>query len=142
MKRLLTTILTFALLIGSTSIALSGWFTANQATVSWNPVTMTTSDTPIPPEEISYKVFLSNATTDPNKTSPAEIASTPDSSCIITLNVEGRFYVGVQAIRTVDSEIVGQSVVSWSDDPLVVETTTFGLRYFIPPGQAKKLKIG
>ena len=142
MKKLLI-VFTMILLVASGSALAQSWKTANQSTVSWDAVTLTADDTPIAEGEITYRVWLANATTDPAKANPVVagegIAAT---SYTITLGVEGRFFAGVQAVRTVDGEVVGESEMSWSDDPLVTtDGKTFGLRYFLPPGQAKKLRI-
>jgi hypothetical protein len=109
------------------------WHTANQATVKWDSVG----------DGIVYDVWLVDSKTDPDKTNPAVIGTDVDATTfLITLNVEGRYFAGVQAKRYVDGELVGVSEMSWSDDPLVcLDGNTFGLRYFIPPGQAKKLRV-
>jgi len=111
------------------------WHTANQATVAWEDTNEM--------DGIVYDVWLANSKTDPGKTNPVVIGTDIEATTfLITLNVEGRYFAGVQAKRYVDGELVGVSEMSWSDDPLVcLDGKTFGLRYFVPPGQAKKLRI-
>ncbi len=121
------------------------WHTTNQATVSWNAVTTLADEahTPIPAEDvITYKVYLANALTDSGKTNPLEIAETADTSYILTLDVEGQYFVGVQTIRkhtipgigadAEDEVVTIGSDIAWSD---MIEHTPdpFGLRYFLLP---------
>jgi len=113
------------------------WHTANQATVAWDAVTVPADST------VEYIVYLSNAVTDPNKDNPAEVATTTDLDQLITLNVEGSYFVGVKSRRilTADGTNVGESDISWSDDPTRVQNgETFGLRYFIPPDAPGNLR--
>ena len=134
MKRFFSVI---AILLIFTGIAFAQqWYTANQATVEWDAVTTLDNGDPLPPTDImEYVVYLANAITDPNKDNPSEIATTTSTSQLITLNVEGSFFVGVKAVRKIaDGTVVGESEVAWSDDPQFVQGgETFGLRYFLPP---------
>lgn len=119
------------------------WHTANQATVAWDAVTTIDNGDPLPPTDtIEYVVYLSNAITDPNKDNPVEIARTTNTEQLITLNVEGSYFVGCKAIRKIaDGTEVGESVVAWSDDPqYVLNGQTFGLRYFMPPSAPNNLR--
>lgn len=118
------------------------WHTANQATVAWDAVLLDNGD-PIPPTDtIEYVVYLSNAITDPDKNNPVEVATTTNTEQLITLNVEGSYFVGVKAVRKIaDGTNVGESVVAWSDDPQYVQNgETFGLRYFLPPAAPNQLR--
>jgi hypothetical protein len=120
------------------------WHTANQVTVAWDAVTTDENGDPLDTAvaDIQYKVFVSNAITDPSKTNPVEVAQVATTEHLITLGVEGRYYVGVSTVRVEPgtSNVVAQSAIAWSDDTTLTDTP-FGLRYFIPPGQAKKLRI-
>lgn len=112
------------------------WHTANQATVEWDAVTVLGNGDPLPAgDTVEYVVYLANAITDPNKDNPSEVATIPDTSHLITLNVEGSYFVGVKAVRKIaDGTVVGESEVAWSDDPQYCQNgETFGLRYFQPP---------
>lgn len=143
MKRFLIVLfLIFSLVIGGIALAQT-WHTANQATVEWDAVTTIDNGDPLPPTDtIEYVVYLANAITDPNKDNPAEIARTTNTNQLITLNVEGQYFVGVKAIRKIaDGTEVGESVVAWSDDPQYVQNgETFGLRYFLPPSAPGNLR--
>jgi len=112
------------LLLGALLLALSStpaqgqqWVTANQATIAWDAVTDSIDGTPLPAgEKIRFIVYLSNADTDPNKTNPAEIATTEAKQHVVTLNVEGRFFVGVRSerFRIDNGAILSSSVIAWS----------------------------
>lgn len=119
------------LVVMATGIALAQtWHTANQATVEWDAVTVPADST------VEYVVYLANAITDPNKNNPTEVATLTGTSQLITLGVEGSYFVGVKSRRilTADGSNVGESDISWSDDPTRVQNgETFGLRYFVPP---------
>lgn len=130
------------LLISGIALAQT-WHTANQATVAWDAVTTIDNGDPLPATDtIEYVVFLSNAITDPNKDNPVEVATTTDLEQLITLNVEGSYFVGVKAVRKIaDGTNVGESAVAWSDDPqYVLNGETFGLRYFLPPAAPGNLR--
>lgn len=118
------------------------WHTANQATVAWDAVLLDNGD-PVPPTDtIEYVVYLSNAITDPDKNNPVEVATTTNLEQLITLNVEGSYFVGVKAVRKIaDGTNVGESTVAWSDDPQYVQNgQTFGLRYFLPPAAPREIR--
>ena len=139
MKKL---VLIAALVLIASPVFGQAWHTANQASLAWDAVTTNTAGDVLT-GDITYSVYLVNATTDPNKANPALVAEgIVATGLTVTLGTEGRFLAGVRAVRSIDGEVVAESEMSWSDDPLVVlDGKTFGLRYFLPPGQAKKLRI-
>ena len=112
------------------------WHTANQITITWDAVTEMQGGFAIPETDIiEYRVYLSNAVTDPDKTNPAEIDVTGELFYTIILTDEGRYFVGLQTIRKLaDGEVIGESYIGWTDDPaIVLDGVTFGIRYFLPP---------
>lgn len=125
------------------------WHTANQVTVSWDPVTTLGNDTSLPEGSIiKYELFMANMITDPNKTNPASIGITDQTSYTLTLNVEGRFLLGIKTLRYVleadgvTETLVESSDYGWTDDPeIVANGQTFGVRYFLPPGKIKGFKL-
>jgi hypothetical protein len=120
----------------SASASAVTWHVANQSTVGWDAVTTLEDGSPLPADNaIEYVCYLANSVTDPNKANPTEVARTANVQQVITLNVEGRFYFGVKAIRKLaDGTIVNESPISWSDDATKVASgDTFGLSYFLPP---------
>ena len=141
-KKLIIGLAILALLVGGIAFAQT-WHTTNQATVEWDAVTTVGGGTPLPAgDTIEYVVYLANAITDPNKTNPSEVGRLTGTSQLITLNVEGQYFVGVKAIRKIpDGTEVGESEVAWSDDPQYCQNgETFGLRYFLPPAAPKNMR--
>jgi hypothetical protein len=134
MKKFLSAI---AILLIFSGIAFAQtWHTTNQATVEWDSVAILSNGDPLPAgDTVEYVVYLANAVTDPDKNNPSEIATITATSHLITLNVEGSYFIGVKALRKIsDGTVVGESEVAWSDDPQYCQNgETFGLRYFLPP---------
>lgn len=126
------------------------WHTTNQITVVWDAVTEMQGGIAIPETDIiEYRVYLANAITDPDKTNPAEIDVTRNTSYVITLTDEGHYFVGLQTIRKIlvgsngDESVVGESVIGWTDDPaIVLDGHTFGIRHFLPPMVPTGLRPG
>ncbi len=120
------------------------WHTANQITITWDAVTELEGGLAIPePDIIEYRVYLANAVTDPDKTNPAEIDITGDTSYMITLTGEGQYFVGLQTLRKLGGVIIGKSVIGWTDDPaIVLDGNTFGIRHFLPPMVPVGLRSG
>ena len=112
------------------------WHTTNQTTVGWTEPTEMADGSANPADLLlEYVVYLSNAVTDPSKANPVQVARVPDLTALITLNVEGKFFVGLKAVRIVDGEDVTESDMIWSDNPQhVLNGETFGIRYFLAPG--------
>jgi len=68
---------------------------------------------------------------------PAELGTTAETQYLITLGTEGKYFFGVKAVRTVEGEIVGESVIVWSSDA----DYDFGLQYFAAPASPGGLKL-
>lgn len=131
-------LLVVALLFACPVLALSqSWHTANQVTIGWNASDGSTVDPVIPQDQISYRVYLTNFETDPEKANPSRIGETADTQFTITLNTHGRYIVGVSAIRTVEGEVVGESDKVWSDEA----NPAFGIQYYSPPPAPSQLVI-
>lgn len=112
------------------------WHVANQVTITWDAVATLENGAPIPADNIiEYRLWLSNVDTDPDKTNPVEVGTTSETLYIVTLNTEGRFFVGLQTLRKFSNgSPLGKSSVGWTDDPEIVrDGVTFGLQYFLPP---------
>lgn len=116
------------------------WYIANQVTVTWDAVTELSNGAVIPGDSlIEYRIWLVNVDTDPYKMSPVEVGITSETLYVITLNIEGRFFVGLQTLRkTSEGNILGESSVGWTDDPeIAANSETFGLQYFLPPANTR-----
>jgi len=129
----------FIALVGLFLAALANaqtWHTANQVTLEWDAVTLIDLDgTPLPADNtVEYEVFSANAM-DPDKTGAISLGKTTATQRIITLDVEGSFFLGVKAFRKIaDGTVVGESEVAWSDNPMYAQNgVPFGVRYFLPP---------
>lgn len=123
-----------------TSVHSQEWHVANQATITWDAVTELSNGTVIPGDNIvEYRLWLSNADTDLEKANPVEVGITSETLFVVTLCVEGRFFVGLQTLRkSSDGTLLNKSVVGWTDDPAIVANgETFGLQYFLPPANAR-----
>ncbi len=120
------------------------WHTANQITITWDAVTEMHGGVAVPETDIiEYRVYLSNVITDPDKTNPVEIDVTGDTSYTVTLTDE-KCFIGLQTIRKfADGEVLGESIIGWTDDPAIcLDGHTFGVRYFLPPMVATGLRPG
>lgn len=139
MKKKLLLVMAFVLMLPVLALAQT-WYTANQATIGWDAVTkMGDGTTSIPTgDAVKYQVYTKNAA---GTIAPVggEITAIQQT---ITFNVEGRYFVGVKAIRYPAGETVGvSSDVAWSSDPLVCATAgPFGIVYYVKPAGVKGLK--
>ena len=127
---------TFLVIIG-TLFFLSGaawgqtWHTANQATVAWDAVTTLSNGDPVPAGDIvKYKVWLKNAMTGGE---PVELGEVAELEYTVTLNTEGKYFVGVSALRyTSENILIGESIICWSDTVACTAEGPFGIQYFLP----------
>ena len=126
------------LLIPLAAFAATDWVQTNQATAAWDAVTTLADGKPVPATDtVKYQVWTKRESDAPVKVG-GEITAT---QLTITFSAEGRYTIGVQAIRTSPNFTEPQaSAVSWSDDPLVVATNPFGVVYIVPPAKPKGLR--
>lgn len=120
------------------------WHTTNQVTVAWDAVTTLEGGGAIPAgNTVEYATWLNDSILDPGKTNPLLVSDNIlILSCIITFTAEGRYFLGVQAIRKLaDGTEVGRSTISWSDDPAVTPDP-FGVMYYVPPASPGGLRLG
>jgi len=134
MKKLLCLIGLIFFLIGAVAMAEVPFFNSNQATLQWNAVTTDVDGDAI--TGVTYRLYLANADTDPNKSNPViALDNITDTSATITLGTKGRFFVGCRAILG-DLE----SVINWADELENQETESlFGLRFAVPPHAPKNI---
>jgi hypothetical protein len=121
------------------------WHTANQITITWDTVTTLANEAPVPESSVvGYRVWLVNAETDPDKLTPAQLpGEISEPTYTITMNTEGRYFVGVQALRMgQDGTVLGESNIVWTDNPeIVAGGATFGLQHYIPPAHPKGVSL-
>jgi len=137
MKRLFLYFIILALFIAAPAMAATNWVTANQTTVAWDPVTKSADGTvTFGAGEITYSVYLANAITDPSKSVPVKVRTIAETQTTLTLNVEGKYFVGVSAVRTVSGSLIGESGIMWSD----MVAPSFGIQFFVIPGPPAGLR--
>jgi hypothetical protein len=118
------------------------WKKTNQATVAWDAVSVLGDGTALPAGDVvKYRVYLANEKTDPDKANPSKLGETDLLQYTITLNTEGRFWVGVQSVRY-DSAGVELEVsdINWSDTNGEYTPVPFGIFHHVPPGKPKNLR--
>ena len=129
-----TLIIALSILFFATAAFAAVYITANQKLVSWDAVKYATDGTtPIPVDQVSYRIYVANALTDPNHANPAKIANNiTGTSYLVTLNIEGRYDVGVSAVRTVNGLEINESPITWSNISGVPDP--WGIQYFMQIG--------
>lgn len=141
MKRLIV-VLAIALLFVCSTVGAVEWKKTNQATVAWDAVTTLVDGSAIPAGDVlKYRVYLANAQTDPDKANPALLGETDQLEYLITLNTEGRYWVGVQTVRYDSAGVeLEVSTINWSDVNGEYTPNPFGIFHHLPPGQVKNLR--
>lgn len=134
------TILTAFVFCGSAGAI--DWKKTNQATVAWDAVTVLEDGTALPADDVvKYRVYLANEKTDPDKANPALLGETDLLEYTITLNTEGRFWVGVQSVRYDSAGVeLEVSTINWSDTNGEYTPNPFGIFHHVPPGKPKNLR--
>lgn len=142
MKRCTLTVCATALLLVLFGASVAGaitWFRVDSAAVAWDPVTtmvLTDSTTaPLPAgETVSYRLWLKDQAGTVEQYGADQTATT----ATLTFTEEGRWVVGIQAVRfpgTVDEEV---SDITWSDSTdATMVPNPFGIRIHYPPGQVR-----
>jgi len=118
------------------------WLTANQVTLSWEPVATLENGEPIPEGNvIKYEVFYVPENGDK---SVGFILSgeTLDTKYVITFGQEGNFVLGVRATRWINEQLRGKSKIVWTDDPAVMQDgKAHGVTFFHLPGNVHGLDV-
>jgi hypothetical protein len=110
------------------------WYHANEFTCAWDAVTTDADGDPLPADAtIEYEVFLANAVTDPDKTSPVSVWRGTELTATIALNTKGQYYVGVKSILVFldGTELV--SDFNWSDVLDARNGEEWAVRHHAPP---------
>jgi hypothetical protein len=139
-KPLFVILLCFFMALLSASIA-SGqiFYPANEKTIAWDAVTTVVdadgNDFPISATDvIKYKVLLASYDGSQIGT-PQVLGITTNTNYVVTLSDEGKYVVGVSALRYLspsDEESISESTITWSHLPEGVEGEPFGLVLFYP----------
>ena len=120
-------VLAFTLLFAPAIAHAIVWTDGTSFTVEWDAVPPVS-----PTDTITYIVYLKDVINNAIVSESAEI-STTSYSITISDQIDGLYNVGVQAVRHTDFGMTKTSTISWSDDPAVVATDPFGLRYVVVP---------
>jgi len=140
--RKIFSILAVLVVIGWSSLAFGQtWHTANQATIAWDEVSTLANGTALPAtDKVKYKVWIKNAVTGGE---PVELGEVIVLEYTITLNVEGKYFVGVSAHRYSSEDILlNSSTVSWSDVPeSCAGNEAFGVQYYLAPSSVGGLRF-
>lgn len=121
------TLLTIFLCLCASVASAQTWVTANQLTVGWDAVA------PLQPTDtVKYQVYLRQGTSGDGTAYGAETLATQQ---LITFTEEGRYFIGVRAVRYPLGETVGipSPTISWSNVAEVTQSGPFGAVYFVSP---------
>ena len=131
----------FPLFTAPAQAAVGDWIQANQVTLEWGAVTKDFDGNPLPATEIQYRTLYVNET-DTAKAAPLTVGITTGTSQVFTFQGEGRFILGVQVERVKNSQTVGVSPISWSDNPAACKDQhTFGVSRYVAPAAAGGLVL-
>lgn len=131
-----TLIVSFIIGLSLTSLTLyadaQSWTTANQITVEWDPVTVASGT-------VTYKTYTKPALGGAVVLVNDKISETVTT---MTFKTEGRYFLGVSAVRTIDGVDFETPTISWSDVPTdVLNGQTFGIQYYDLPAAVGELRI-
>lgn len=114
---------------------------ADSVTVTWDAVTTQGDGTALSADgAIEYEIFYAPM----DRSNPVSIWRGPETTATISLPAQGKYLLGIQTILVVEQTDANRSPFGWTDDPEIVGDTdgdgvgdTWGLMWFMPPGQAK-----
>jgi len=111
------------------------WRSTNQATISWDAVTTNINGDPIPPEHtIKYRIYLFKGISSEGPFVAIKVGETDRLQYVVTLEEEGKFLVGVMAVRYDENQLeIGVSEINWSDVNGEATPNPFGLIHYLPP---------
>jgi hypothetical protein len=114
------------------------WTTANQVTVSWDPVTTNIDGQPIT-GTVTYKTYSRPEL----GTFESLIGTVSETRSIITFTAEGRYFLGVKSVRNVDGVEIESSRIAWSNNAADCQNgVTFGIQFFKAPANVTNIKLG
>jgi hypothetical protein len=106
------------------------WVTANQITVAWDAVTVGSGT-------VSYDIFIKpevGGTT-------TKIGNVSTTQATFTFTTEGRYFLGVNSVRTIGIVVIPSDTVSWSNVAIDCQGgVMFGAQYYNPPTKVKNLR--
>ena len=133
MKRL---IIILAIIIFAAPAIAQTWYTANQVTLAWDavPKVLTTD------QANKYQVYSRNDLVSLGSKIGGEITA---AQLVVSFTTEGRYYLGVEAIRYPTGETVGikSSTKAWSNVAADTNNSPFGVSFFAVPGGVGGLRL-
>lgn len=132
----------FLLLLPVIVFAQVEWVTDNPLTIAWDAITTKDDGTPLgPTDTVVYGVYIRDVKT----AVETKITDVPGTTYTHTFTTEGRYHMGVTAIRGIDNGdgtiTVTESAINWSDVDGVMTPNPFGSRYFISPSIPPNLRV-
>ena len=122
----------------ATGLFAQQWTTANQITVSWDPVTTNVDGQPIT-GTVSYKTYF-KPELGTIETFHGTVTAT---QATITFQAEGRFFLGVRSVRNIDGVEIDSSRIAWSNNAADCSSgVTFGVQYYKAPANVINIKLG
>jgi hypothetical protein len=112
------------------------WYTANQVTLAWDAVPQV-----LPTDQANkYQVYSRNDLVSIGSPIGGEITAT---QLVVSFTNEGRYYLGVEAIRYPAGETVGirSAGKAWSNVAADTNNNPFGVSYFVAPGSPGGLRL-
>lgn len=116
------------------------WYSTNQATVEWDyESTWAEWVNSGVNNKVKFNLYLKNSTDG----TPVILTPDPISEVMytVTLRDEGKYFIGVSAVKMLGNEVVSESEISWSDVPEVCASLKdFGIKYFTQLNQPLGLR--
>lgn len=113
------------------------WMSVNQSTIAWDPSTLEGGGAVPDGDQLLYRVY----TRPLGSTEQTMVGETADTKFTVTFSTEGRFVVGVQAVRIPQGETTEYvSRITWSDaEDITYVPDPFGIVYYLNPSDPKGL---
>jgi hypothetical protein len=125
-KQVLSALILSLLLI--TPAFATEWHSANQVTLGW--------DNPNPDMDLAFEVYQAR----PDRADVVLLGLTSDLQMVISV-AEGRWLLGVAAVRIVDGEEVARSETAWSDMAEYTADGPFGVQHWRRPDAPGGLRV-
>jgi hypothetical protein len=129
-------IIILAILIFAVPAMAQTWYTANQVTLAWDAVPKVLATD----QANKYQVYSRNDLVSLGSKIGGEITAT---QLLISLTVEGRYYLGVKSVRYPVGETAGIPSVgtAWSNVAADTANNPFGVLFFAAPGFPGGLRL-
>lgn len=118
------------------------WHKVNEATIAWDEVTTLVDGSAVPQDDIiKYRVFIEEFESPGEKIFLGEVEAL---TFLVAIPKEGRWLCGVSAVRYRASdgeiELLGESIINWSNNPELNPAGTWGLVFFFNPNSPENIR--